>query len=59
MSDIGILAQGSHVIGENNVVIDCGRYSVVLNIGESMISNTVLLPIIESTPKKYCLHPLK
>ena len=33
MSDIGILAQGSHVIGENNVVTDCGRYSVVLNIG--------------------------
>jgi len=33
MSDIGIFAQGSHVIGENNVISDCGRYAMVLNIG--------------------------
>lgn len=33
MSDIGILAQGSHVLGKNNLITDCGRYSVVLNIG--------------------------
>ncbi len=33
MSDIGILAQGSYVVGTNNVVTNCGRYSLVLNIG--------------------------
>ena len=33
MSDIGVFAQGSHVVGENNVIIDCGRYALVLNIG--------------------------
>ena len=33
MSDIGIFAQGSHVVGENNVISDCGRYAMVLNIG--------------------------
>lgn len=33
MSDIGILAQGSRVTGTNNVVTNCGRYSLVLNIG--------------------------
>jgi hypothetical protein len=33
MSDIGILAQGSRVAGTNNVVTNCGRYSLVLNIG--------------------------
>ena len=33
MSDIGIFAQGSHVVGENNVISNCGRYAMVLNIG--------------------------
>lgn len=33
MSDIGIFAQGSYVVGENNVISDCGRYAMVLNIG--------------------------
>lgn len=33
MSDIGIFAQGSHVVGENNIISDCGRYAMVLNIG--------------------------
>ena len=33
MSDIGIFAQGSHVVGENNLISNCGRYAMVLNIG--------------------------
>ena len=33
MSDIGLFAQGSHIIGYNNVVKNCGRYALVLNIG--------------------------
>ena len=33
MSDIGIFAQGSNIRGINNVVTNCGRYTLVLNIG--------------------------
>lgn len=33
MSDIGILGQGTHIEGYNNVITDCGRYTLVLNIG--------------------------
>ena len=33
MSDIGLFAQGSHIVGYNNVVKNCGRYALVLNIG--------------------------
>jgi len=32
-SDIGLFAQGSYVKGENNVIINSGRYNLVLNIG--------------------------
>jgi len=33
MSDIGLFAQGSYVTGYNNVIKNCGRYNLVLNIG--------------------------
>ena len=33
MSDIGLFAQGSFVSGHNNLISNCGRYSLVLNIG--------------------------
>lgn len=33
MSDIGILGQGTHIEGYNNVISNCGRYALVLNIG--------------------------
>ena len=33
MSDIGLFAQGSFVSGHNNLITNCGRYSLVLNIG--------------------------
>ena len=33
MSDIGVFAQGSNIRGINNVVTNCGRYTLVLNIG--------------------------
>ena len=33
MSDIGLFAQGSYITGENNVIKNCGRYALVLNIG--------------------------
>jgi len=33
MSGLGILAQGSHVIGENLLVTNCGQYGLALNIG--------------------------
>ena len=33
MSDIGLFAQGSYINGFNNVIKNCGRYSLVLNIG--------------------------
>ena len=33
MSGLGILAQGSHVVGENLLVSNCGQYGVALNIG--------------------------
>ena len=32
-SDIGMFAQGSHIVGNNNLITNCGRYSLVLNIG--------------------------
>lgn len=32
-SDIGLFAQGSFVEGVNNVIKNCGRYAMVLNIG--------------------------
>ena len=35
MSDIGLFAQGSYVTGFNNVIKNCGRYNLVLNIGGS------------------------
>lgn len=33
MSDIGLFAQGSNVLAYNNVIKNCARYSLVLNIG--------------------------
>jgi hypothetical protein len=33
MSDIGIFGQGTHIVGYNNLVHNCARYAVVLNIG--------------------------
>ena len=33
MSDIGLFAQGSYVTGYNNLIRNCGRYNLVLNIG--------------------------
>ena len=33
MSDIGLFAQGSYVTAYNNVIKNCGRYNLVLNIG--------------------------
>ena len=33
MSDIGLFVQGSQVVGHNNVIKNCGRYALVLNIG--------------------------
>ena len=33
MSDIGLFAQGSYVTGYNNLINNCGRYNLILNIG--------------------------
>lgn len=33
ISDIGLFAQGSNVKGYNNLITNCGRYGLVLNIG--------------------------